>query len=268
MNCGLLSECHKHSPHIEVFHFVFWIALEVLSQIRVDFLVIWNVSTRYTVFVRPLRVVVDDDFPVFCGRFPCTFLKTRILFPSCSSEFPRTFVRFCIWKPHLRTRRCVILIWTSSGRFPCTFCAMRFEPCWLGARSFPGRFDALETGTVRELAAVCETKFNVGFDFATIISSPCSSCILFAIVLRQPAELKMLMFNRRRWLFHSSRVRLPFVSMSASWFLVSTCLIWILGSRLMNNQSSATLWVRDSCLIVGLLPWMIILITASLSSKI
>ena len=34
------------------------------------------------------------------------------------------------------------------------------------------------------------------------------------------------------------------------------------------NQSSATLWVRDTCLIVGLLPLMIILITASLSSKI
>ena len=34
-----------------------------------------------------------------------------------------------------------------------------------------------------------------------------------------------------------------------------------------NNQSSATLWVRDTCLIVGLLPFIIILITASLSSK-
>ena len=32
-------------------------------------------------------------------------------------------------------------------------------------------------------------------------------------------------------------------------------------------QSRATLWVRESCLIVGLLPLIIILITASLSSK-
>ena len=37
---------------------------------------------------------------------------------------------------------------------------------------------------------------------------------------------------------------------------------------LSNNQSRATLWVQATCLIVGLLPFMIILITASLSSKI
>ena len=34
-----------------------------------------------------------------------------------------------------------------------------------------------------------------------------------------------------------------------------------------NNQSRATLWVLETCLIVGLLPFMIILITASLSSN-
>ena len=46
-------------------------------------------------------------------------------------------------------------------------------------------------------------------------------------------------------------------------------LIWILESRLIrsNNQSSATLWVLETCLIVGLLPLIIILITASLSSN-
>ena len=74
MNCGLLSDSHKHSPyhriHIEVFHFVFWLAIKLLSKIRVDFLEMWKVSTRYVVVVRPLRVVVDDDFGIFCGRFP------------------------------------------------------------------------------------------------------------------------------------------------------------------------------------------------------
>ena len=57
--------------------------------------------------------------------------------------------------------------------------------------------------------------------------------------------------------------------MSASWFLVSMYLVWIFGSKLIrsNNQSSATLWVLETCLIVGLLPSMIILITSSLSSK-
>ena len=56
--------------------------------------------------------------------------------------------------------------------------------------------------------------------------------------------------------------------MSASCFLVSTYLIWIFGSKLIqsNNQSRATLWVLDTCLKVGLRPLIIILITASLSS--
>ena len=34
-----------------------------------------------------------------------------------------------------------------------------------------------------------------------------------------------------------------------------------------NSQSRATLWVLETCLIVGLLPFIIILITASLSSN-
>ena len=64
-------------------------------------------------------------------------------------------------------------------------------------------------------------------------------------------------------------VQLPLVSMSASWCLVSMYLVSILGSTLIlsNNQSRATLWVLDTCLIVGLLPLIIILIKASLFSK-
>ena len=81
--------------------------------------------------------------------------------------------------------------------------------------------------------------------------------------------MKWLILNKRKRWFHSSRVKFPLVSMSASWFLVSMYLIWILGSKLIqsNNQSRATLWVLETCLIVGLLPFIIILITASLSSS-
>ena len=77
------------------------------------------------------------------------------------------------------------------------------------------------------------------------------------------------MLNKlKRW-FHSSRVKFPLLSMSASWFLVSMYLIWILEFKLIrsNNQSRATLWVLETCLIVGLLLLKIILITASLSSN-
>ena len=58
----------------------------------------------------------------------------------------------------------------ASLQFEFTLCAMRFEPCWLDALSITGRFDALELGGVEELAAVCETKFSVGFDFAASLS--------------------------------------------------------------------------------------------------
>ena len=42
-------------------------------------------------------------------------------------------------------------------------------------------------------------------------------------------------------------------------FLVLMHLIWILESRLIrsNSQSRATLWVLETCLIVGLLPSLI-----------
>ena len=78
-----------------------------------------------------------------------------------------------------------------------------------------------------------------------------------------------IMFKKRRRWFHSSRVKLPLVKMYRSWFLVSTYLIWLFGSKflLSNNQSTATLWVHDTCLTVGLLPSINILITASLSSN-
>ena len=50
---------------------------------------------------------------------------------------------------------------------------------------------------------------------------------------------------------------------------MSTYLIWILDSKLIlsNDRSNGTLWVLDTCLIVGLRPLIIILMTASLSSK-
>ena len=77
------------------------------------------------------------------------------------------------------------------------------------------------------------------------------------------------MLNKHRRWFHSSRVKCPLVKMSASWFLDPTYQIWILGSTLIlsKNQSRAALWVLETCLRVRLLPLMIILISASLSSK-
>ena len=115
----------------------------------------------------------------------------------------------------------------------------------------------------------CNKAHHWSRDFAVTRSSPESCWSLFAIVSEQTVELKWLILNKHNKWFHSSRVKFPLVSMFASWFLVSKYLILILGSKLIrsNSQSSATLWILETCVIVGLLLLMIILITASLSSS-
>ena len=83
--------------------------------------------------------------------------------------------------------------------------------------------------------------------------------------LQETLNCSELLNKRRRWC-HSSRVKLPFVRRSANWFRLSTYLIWIfLGSRIIlsSNRSTATLWVRTTSRIVGLL----FLIITSLSAK-
>ena len=79
-----------------------------------------------------------------------------------------------------------------------------------------------------------------------------------------------MILKRCNKLCHSSRVKLPFGKMSAGWFLDSTYLIWTFWSKLIlsNNQSRATRWVRDTCLIAGLLLLLMnIFLTDSLSSQ-
>ena len=78
-----------------------------------------------------------------------------------------------------------------------------------------------------------------------------------------------MILNSRRSLHHRSRVKDPLFKMSASSLRVSIYFTSIIISRLIrsNNPSSATLWVRGARLIVRLLPLMLILITASLCSK-
>ena len=123
--------------------------------------------------------------------------------------------------------------------FPC----IRFPWIWVS----PGLFDAIGSFADEELAETVEDRFvTVGFDFATILSSSFCSCMMFAIVLvqlikleflAQQVELKLLMLNKWRRLFHSSRVKLPLVAMSASWCLVSMYLIWILGSKAIQSNN-------------------------------
>ena len=139
--------------------------------------------------------------------------------------------------------------------------------------------DAIGLFADEELVGTWEDKLiAVDFDFATLRFFPFLLLNpFFAIVLGQAYQAGILSAASRAEMADvetnqedcSSRVKLPLVKLSTSWCLVSMYRIWILESRLIlsNSQSKATLWVLDTCLIEGIRPLIIILITASFSSK-
>ena len=98
--------------------------------------------------------------------------------------------------------------------------------------TFISGFPAVEASTSAFLSLHRETKFIIGFDFAVTLSSPECFCVLFDITSEQLVQLKWLMLNKFNKWFHSSRVKFPLVSMSASRSLVSMYLIWIFGVQI------------------------------------
>ena len=86
----------------------------------------------------------------------------------------------------------------------------------------------------------------------------------FDITSEQSVETELANVQQRQKM-------IPFITCEASLgrYVCELVFVWIFGSKLIrsNNQSRATLWVLETCLIVGLLPLKIILITASLSSN-
>ena len=158
---------------------------------------------------------VHISWLLFCGdRFPC----------GCVHQPAEVYIFQLRWE----------LDAASDSEFPLIL-LLGFP--W--AVSIAGLLDAIGLFADEELIGTWEDKvIAIDFDFATILSSPfCpfSSCILFAVVLgqlikpeflAQQVELTWLMLNKWRRLFHSSRVKLPLVKMSASWCLVSMYPIW------------------------------------------
>ena len=217
------------------------------------------------------------DSPRFacCGR-PNLVLSRWFSTPRCCFQQPpelsHTSLRCCFHQPPLRGS-CSFLSWEHIAGFWSLFNASFLVPPNTDSESSRGFPETLEASELKEEGCIAFRKLleirQVGLGFDTASSSPVFlSWILFDIVfafsierkwLRETIE-KFLMLNKRWKLHHSSREKLPLVSMSASWDFGSK-------SFLSNNQSTATLWVRDTCLIVGLRPLIIILIAASLSSK-
>ena len=133
----------------------------------------------------------------------------------------------------------------------------------------PGLSDAVEASTLGSLTLQRETKFIIGFDFAVTLSSPESYCTLFVIASEHSAELKWLMLNKHKKMIPFITCEIPLCQDVCELVFGVDVFDLDFGVRLIrsNNQSRATLWVLDTCLSVGLLPFIIILITASLSSN-
>ena len=115
----------------------------------------------------------------------------------------------------------------SILRSPASIAGLSFLGCcsvhevrdiWLSCLVFRGLSDAVEASTSGVLSLHRETKFIIGFDFAVTLSSPESFFVLFDITSEHSVELTWLMLNNHKRWFHSSRVKFPLVSMSASWF--------------------------------------------------
>ena len=110
---------------------------------------------------------------------------------------------------HLRTRRFVKF--RISSRLACRFpCSHEFPRIWGCDRIFRGWGTCRNSSRQVQSCRSCFCHNLSSFSFC--------SCILFAIVLdqlvklkfwAQQVELKWLMLNRWRRLFHSSRVKLP-----------------------------------------------------------
>ena len=249
MNYSLKSDRHEYAcVHIEVFHLICWAETISLSHdgenlLHVQHVICWDTEIVWPNFVTAIGFCSDE--------FPRTYWIFRInpvfLVFFCRDEIPRAYIQNCICLPSLKNWRCVLTVFFRV-KFPCTWpiCSTR---CFENPRAFSTQPDSAESKSEGQVhrRRLC-------------------SCILFAIVLvqlvklkfwEQQSKLKWLMLNRWRRLFCSSRVKFRFLHMSASWCFVTTYSIWISGTRLIlsNNQSRATQWVLDACLIVGLRPF-------------
>ena len=174
----------------------------------------------------------------------------RLRYGSCGG------VRVCIRIPHLRTRCCVIIQTFRNGflhartvgkRTLCSECpraGCNRTQCWRPIGSLPH-----------------QTHHWLRFCHHTFLFSRC----FFLLPLRHGLGFVHRLKACKRTSKNSHDVEqtekmIPLITgksacrqkQSTSWFLVSTYLIWNLGSELIlsNNQSSTTLWVRDTCPIV------------------
>ena len=244
------SGIHEHSPnrqiHVQIFHRIarsssmdfpdhgedgFHVRcarryLEVVVPCRfcilLTFLVNWRTGSvckrlfpSFTVLGNKFTFVVPSLSLRISGVFWIFFFLMR-RFPRCFSINPPRYASVCrTWEVDAASNELGSILILLQG-FP-------------EAIGIPELWDAIGLDAVEELVAMEEDRFiAAGRDLDTTLSS-FWSCILFAIVeqhiklkfLVQHVVLNWLISNKRRRLFHSSRVKFPLVKMSAGRCLVS-----------------------------------------------
>ena len=164
-----------------------------------------------------------------------------------------SLLRSCPWIAHDNSGRELFFRSMPISGFPdpTSFSPNVLQGFWFPQVFFSWLFE-VENDTFDGTLAI---SLIIGRDFAVTRSSPESCLSRFAIVSLQTVELKWLILNKHKW-FNSSRVKFPF-SQDVSKLVFGVDVLDLgFGSKLIrsNNQSSASLWVLETCLFLGFLP--------------
>ena len=238
---------------------VFW-TVQLLSNIREDYL---NVSSIGDLEIVVVQLHLCKLILCFTLQFPGTWtlIRLSVLGKGLSSlcSHLRTWRGVFDPVPHRSPSACEIRIPNQSAILPAVWCTP--NPTWV----IDSRSNLLISNS---LASIPPLRALLLAFFPEHSTTWCSASSLKENGCRKASEISWCWTNEEDDSNH--RVwNCPLVNMSASWFLVSTKLIRILRVQTnpIKQPIQRTLCVLDTCLIVGLLLFMIILIIASLSSK-
>ena len=276
MNCSLKCDRHKYTPcscvHMEVFQVICRFPIISLSYDREDFLHVTNIIWWYTDRMWPnstfrvlnllnllefldflgilgtqlLQVLLciwlispdDSKLLIFIGYYKSPCACEQLSIPWASLRTPRCvgigiLICACI-RPPWKSKPVDLKLWVPVSRRNRT--VHRWRTCRNRTDQVHRRRPGFRHNPVLFFLFLHPSRHPVGAANQAEISATAE-------------KAEMADVEKWRRLFHSSRVKCPFCQQVSN-----------LGSKLIlsNNQSRATLWVLDTCLIVGLLPMNII----------
>ena len=282
MDCSLKSDRHKYTPyscvHIEVLHLIRRAETISLSHDRenllnVQHIICWNMEIVWPIFVIAISSRVSwVSWISWSDKFPCTYRIFRtvqvFLVFFCRDASPRTCLHpemhlFAILENSTLRHDCHLLRQVSLH-----LTNLSDRVLWVS----PGFSTQSDSAQSKNLSR------QVTPSSSSALTLPRSCSLLSALASFLPSFwCSWSSWNSERMADVKQIKKIVPLIACESPFCQYVCKLVFgvdmldLNSgvqiNLSNNQSRATLWVLDTCLIVGLRPLMIILITASLSSK-